>query len=174
MARGFNRSIRPVQSLKHIVDVPTSAVLAVQSVVPVIEAVAAPTLAGTTQVNEGSTVNSIYLRVEVIATTSFSQVPRIYMAVFKNPGNNFNSPNSNGAGGQDQKRYIIHQEMIMLDGVPDVSEFPRTLFNGVLKIPPRLKRMGYGDKLVVLLQNGAGETTGITNACVQCIYKEYQ
>ena len=172
--RGFNRSIRPVQSLKHIVDIPTSAVLAVQSVAPIAIAVNTPTLGTTTDIHNGSTINAVYLRVEVIATTSFSQVPRIYMAVFKNPGNNLTNPNANGAGSSDAKRYIIHQEMIMVDGVPDVSEFPRTLFNGVIRIPPRLKRFGYNDRLVVLLQNGAGETTGITNACVQSIYKEYQ
>ena len=165
--------LRPVRTLKHIVDIPTSTVLAVQSTAPVIEAVNDPTIGNTTQVHQGSTVNAIYLRVEVISTTTFSQVPRIYMAVFKNPGNNFSVPNSNAAGSADTKRYIIHQEMIMVDGVPDISEFPRTLFNGVIRIPPRLKRFGYNDKLVVLLQNGAGETTGIVNACVQCIYKEF-
>ena len=175
MARGFNRSIRPVQSLKHIIDVPTSTVLAVQSVVPVIEAGSNPSLGNPTIVNEGSTINAIYLRVEVLGTTSFTQVPRVYMAIFKNPGNNISAPNANGTGTNDAKRYIIHQEMIMISGVGlEGSGFPRTLFNGVIKIPPRLKRFGYNDELQVLLQNGAGETTGIANVCVQCIYKEFQ
>ena len=174
MAR-FNRAIRPVQSLKHIVDVPTSTVLAVQSVVPVIEADPTPVLAQPTEVQDGSTVNGIYLRVEVLGTTSYTQVPRVYMAVFKNPGNNLVNPASNSAGDTDQKRYIIHQEMVMISGVGlEGSGFPRTLFNGVIRIPPRLKRFGYNDKLFVLLQNGAGETTGIANCCVQCIYKEYR
>ena len=174
MARRFNPSIRPVQSLKHIVDIPTSTVLAVQSTVPVIVAVDSPTLAGVTEVQQGSTVNAIYLRVEVISTTSWTGVPRVYMAVFKDPGDNLVNPLANGTGVSDSKKFIIHQEMIMVDGVPDVSEFPRTLFQGVIKIPPRLKRFGYNDRLYVLLQNGAGETTGIANVCVQCIYKEFR
>ena len=176
MPRRFNRAIRPVQSLKHIVDIPTSTVLAVQSAAPVIIATPDPDLTQVAEVQEGSTVNALYLRVEVISTTSFTQVPRIYMAVFKNPGNGLAAPNANGAGSSDNKRYIIHQEMIMVSGAPfaNNSEFPRTLFNGVIKIPPRLKRFGYNDRLAVLLQNGAGETTGIVNACVQAIYKEYR
>ncbi len=175
VGRGFNRSIRPVQSLKHIVDIPTSTVLAVQSVVPIVQAIDSPSIGNTNNVAQGSTINAIYLRVEVLGTTSFTQVPRVYMAVFKNPGNNLSAPNANGTGPSDAKRYVIHQEMVMISGTGlEGSGFPRTLFNGVIKIPPRLKRFGYNDRLVVLLQNGAGETTGIANACVQTVFKEYR
>lgn len=172
MAR-FNRSIRPVQSLKHVVDTATSAVLAIQSVVPVIQAVQNPTLANTTQINQGSTVNAIYLRVEVLSTGTYAGVPRIYMAVFKDPGGNLAPPNANAVGGSDNKKHIIHQEMIMIDDGSNVSQFPRTLFQGVILIPKRLRRFGYNDELQVLLQNGVGETSGIANACVQCIFKEF-
>ena len=175
MARRINLGIRPVQSLKHIVDVPTSTVLAVQSVVPVVDATDSPSQTNVTGVQQGSTVNAIYLRVEVLGTTSYTQVPRVYMSVFKNPGNNFTPPNANGSGTSDLRKHIIHQEMVMISGVGlEGSGFPRTLFNGVIKIPPRLKRFGFDDRLSVLLQNGAGETTGIANCCVQCIYKEYR
>jgi len=172
---GFNRAIRPVRSLKHVVDVPTSTVLGVKSTVPIIEADPNPALGNVTEVAQGSTINAIYLRVECLGTTSFTQVPRVYMAIFKDPGGAFPSPEPNGTGVSDIKRYIIHQEMIMISGVGlEGSGFPRTLFNGVIKIPPRLKRFGYNDELVVLLQNGAGETTGIANVCVQAIYKEFR
>ncbi len=167
--------LRPVLSLKHIVDVPTSTVLALQSSVPVIEAVPNPVLGNVTEVHEGSTVNAIYLRVEVLGTTSYTQVPRVYMSVFKDTGGNLVDPNSNGSGTSDNKKFIIHQEMVMISGVGlEGSGFPRTLFVGVVKIPPRLRRFGYNDELHVNLQNGAGETTGIANCCVQVIYKEFQ
>jgi len=175
MARGFNRAIRPVQSLKHIVDVASSTVLAVQTTVPVIESSLGPSLSFPTLVNEGSTVNAIYLRVEIVANNQFSGVPRIYMLVFKEPGTGLNIPNPNGSGVSANKRYVIHQEMIMMAGtLSGTDNFPRTLFNGVIKIPPRLKRFGYSDRLLVVLQNGSGESTGIANVCVQAIYKEYQ
>ncbi len=165
--------LRPVKSLKHIVDVATSTVTATVSVIPVIEVVASPSIASPTQVNEGSTIGSIFLRVEVLATNAFSSVPRVYMIVFKNPGNNLTVGSPNGYGIDDTKRYVIHQEMVMV-GNGAQTAFPRTLFKGVIRIPPRLKRFGYNDKLILAFQNGAGESSGITNVCIQCIYKEYQ
>ncbi len=164
--------LRPVHSLKHIVDTATSAVLAVISEVPVITAVASPSLASVTQINQGSTVNAIYLNIQVLATNVFAGVPRIYFAVMKKPGGGLTNPNPNAAGASDNKKFIIHQEMLMVANAAD-SGFPRTVFTGVIKIPPRLKRFGYNDELVVLFQNGVGETTGINNVCVQCIYKEF-
>ena len=173
--RNSGLGLRPVQSLKHIVDVPTSTVLAVQSVVPIVSATDSPAVSNVVGVQQGSTVNSIYLRIEILGTTSFTQVPRVYMAVFKNPGNNLAHPNANGTGVSDNRKHIIHQEMVMISGTGlEGSGFPRTLFVGVIKIPPRLRRFGYDDALNVLLQNGAGETTGIANVCVQCIYKEFR
>ncbi len=164
--------LRPVNSKKHIVDVATSAVLAVLSAIPIIESNDAPVLGSPTQVLSGSTVNAIFLRVEALATNVFAGVPRIYMSVYKDPGGNAGNPNPNGSGIDDKKRFILHQEMTMLGG-NETSAFPRTVFQGVVRIPPRLKRMGYGDRVRILLQNGAGETTGITNVCIQCIYKEF-
>ncbi len=166
--------LRPVSSLKHIVDVPTSAILAVVSTIPVITAVDNPSLANVAEVKQGSTVNAIYLRVEVMATNQFSGVARVYLSVFKDPGDNLGMPNPNGSGPDDRKKFIIHQEMILLAGtLSGTPNIPRTMFQGVIRIPPRLKRFGSNDRLEIGLQNGAGETTGITNACVQCIYKEF-
>ncbi len=165
--------LRPVKSLKHIVDTATAVVTTVPSVVPLVISVASPTISGVADVEDGSTVSSIYLRVETLATAVYAGVPRIYMIVFKNPGNNLTVPNASAAGADDAKRYIIHQEMQMVAPLADFA-FPRTMFQGVIKIPPRLKRFGYNDRLVVEFQHGSGETTGIANVCVQCIYKEFR
>ncbi len=170
-----NLAIRPVQSLKHIVDVASSVVLAVQTVIPVIESGINPSLTTPTQVNEGSTVNAIYLRAEVLPTGVYAGVPRVYMSVFKEPGTGLNIPDPNNSGINSNKRYIIHQEMTMVNNPgADGAVVPRTMFQGVVRIPPRLKRFGYSDRLLVVFQNGTGETSGIANVCIQCIYKEYQ
>ncbi len=132
-----------------------------------------PLLGSPADVKTGCTINAIYLRIEVLATNVFSGVPRLYFTVFKNPGNNLSGPSPNGAGISDNKRYVIHQEMTMTSGSISSTGFPRTAFNGVVRIPKRLRRFGYNDRLSIQLQNGSGETTGITNVCVQCIYKEY-
>ncbi len=142
---------------------------------PIIEANASPAISAVTQVNEGSTVNAIYLRVESMATNQWSGVSRVYLAVFKQVGGVGPFPDANAVGGNVLKKRVIHQEMIQLAGtLSGTDNFPRTLFNGVIKIPKSLRRFGYFDELHVLLQNGAGETTGIANHCVQTIYKEYQ
>ncbi len=151
----------------------TSTVTSVISTIPIIEAVASPVLANVTEVEEGTTIHAIYLRVEVFATNAFSSVPRIYMLVFKDLANQLSNPNPSGSGISPVKRQILHQEMTMV-GNGAQTAFPRTMFQGVVRIPPRLKRFGYGDKLFILLQNDAGETTGITNVCIQAIYKEFR
>ncbi len=172
--RVANRGLRPVHSLKHIVDVATSTVTNVITTIPVIESAQNPGLANVTQVEDGSTVNAIYLRVEVIATAVFDSVPRIYMLVFKDPGTGLSIPPPSGAGGNADKKFIIHQEMTMVGGKGGVEPFPRTMFSGVIRIPPRLKRFGYSDRLILLFQHDAGEGTGITNVCIQSIYKEFR
>ncbi len=174
MARGMGLRIRPVRSLKHVVDVATSVVLAVQTVVPVIEAAQDPSLASPTQTEQGITVNAIYLRVEVLATGTYAGVPRVYMAVMKDPGSGLSVPNANSVGTSNNKKQIIHQEMLMIANGSGAEGFPRTIFQGVIRIPPRMKRFGFSDRLIVLLQNGTGETSGIANVCVQCIYKEFR
>ena len=52
--------------------------------------------------------------------------------------------------------------------------FPRTVFKGAIRIPPRLKRFGYKDRLIVLFQHPAAETSAVTQVCVQSIYKEFR
>ncbi len=151
----------------------TSTVTSVVSVVPIITAVDNPTLGSTPDVTTGSTVSAIYLAVEVFSTNASSSNPVIYMSVFKNPGNNIANPAPSASGSADEKRYIIHQEMVMT-GNGALGSFPRTLFKGVIRIPPRLKRFGYNDRLYLLFQHTAGETTAITNVCIQTIYKEFR
>ncbi len=170
----FSRAIalRPVNSIKHVIDTATSAVTSVISTVPIIEAVDAPTKNGTTQVHRGSSVKALYLRIEVLATAGFTTVPRIYMTVQKNPGGNLAEVPPNAVGPNDDKKFVLHQEMIMVAGTTDV-QIPRTMFQGVVRIPPRYNKFSERDELNVNFQHDAGETTGITNVCVQCIYKEF-
>lgn len=177
MARGFNRSIRPVQSLKHVVDTATAAVPAgVVTSVILAESEGNPTLAGVTQVNEGCTINAIYLRVETVHNSgTWVTIPRVYMIVVKSPGNEVIAPYPASVGDSDAKRFVIHQEMMMQTGVSaDANSFPRTMFNGVIKIPRGYRRMGYNDRLIVNFALDVAETTATVSTCVQCIYKEYQ
>ncbi len=172
----MNLAIRPVQSLKHVVDTATSAVAGgVTSTVILAEAETDPSPLSPIDVHYGSTISSIFLRVEVLHVGgNFNTVPRIYMAVSKNPGNEHVIANPSSIGDSDLRRYVLHQEMTMISAVvTNGSTFPRTMFVGVIKIPRGFKRMGINDRLLCSFALDDGELTGIVNACVQCIYKEF-
>ncbi len=132
-------------------------------------AVDAPVLANREEVQTGSTINGIYLKVEVTRTGTTSDVlANAYMFVFKNVGGNITAPAANLVGASDNKRFVIHQEMVMLQGFN--ASNPRTLFNGVIAIPRGYRRMGPDDRLELhVLMPG---TTG--NLCIQCHYKEFR
>ncbi len=126
-----------------------------------------PTLAATNEVETGSTVNGIYLKVEGYATTA-GALANFYMMIMKNPGANLTFPNANVVGASDNKKYVIHQEMIMFQKV--VNSNPRTLFNGVIAIPRGYRRNGPGDKLQIQLFS-PGVNADI---CFQSHYKEFR
>jgi len=129
----------------------------------------APVLAQTAQVLTGSTVNAIYLKVEVASTeTDVGAIPNVYMYVAKNPGDNLTLPSPNTVGSNDNKRFIIHQEMIMLNNLAGGN--PRVMFNGVIVIPKGYRRFGPGDKLVIMFRSTAVNIA----SCLQCHFKEFR
>ncbi len=163
----FNPSIRPVHRIKHVVDNQAGLTLNNLLTTDLISTVDAPVLANNEEVETGSKVNGIYLRVEIHAITA-GALPNAYMAVFKNPGNNLTPVNPNVVGISDLKKYYIHQEMVMLE--KQVNGNPRTLFNGVIAIPRGYRRNGPADKLQLLIFSPGVDL----NICSQCHYKEFR
>ncbi len=126
-----------------------------------------PTRAQTDECETGSAVNGIYLKVEVNATSS-AALANCYMYVAKNPGNNLALPQANAVGSNENKKFIIHQEMIMFQQVTNSN--PRTLFNGVIVIPRGYRRNGPNDVISIRIF-----TPGVAiNFCLQCHYKEFR
>ncbi len=161
------QALRPVKSYKHIVDLQGGLSGGTQANNLLIDAVDAPVLTGPAGVEVASTIHSIYLKVEVYATAAGS-LSNCYMIIFKNPSNGLTTPTANVVGISDVKKYVIHQEMVMMQQVALGN--PRTLFKGVIKIPRGYKRFGQDDALIIgLLSPGVN-----ANFCVQCIYKEFR
>ncbi len=159
--------MRPVNRIKHVVDIQGGLVLAVQQNITIISSTDTPTLAADKEVETGSKVNGIYLHVEVAALTA-AALANIYMYVMKNPGGNLVQPAANGVGVSDNKRYIVHQEMVMMQKVAPGN--PRTLFNGVIKFPRGYIRNGPNDLWqVALFAPGVN-----ADFCIQCHYKEFR
>ncbi len=166
-SRGLN--LRPVNRIKHVVDKQAGVVLATVDTTNLINAVDAPVIANTSEVQTGSTVNGIYLKCEVTRTGTTSDVlANVYMNIGKNPGGNVTLPNPNAVGASDNKRFVIHQEMVMLQGFN--ASNPRTLFNGVITIPRGYRRFAPDDRLELsILSPGVP-----INLCIQCHYKEFR
>ncbi len=150
-----------------MVDSQLAAALGVASFTVLVDTVDAPVLANTEEVVTGSTINGIYLKVEINATSS-AALSNAYMYVAVNPGNTLTLPNPNVVGSFEEKRYVIHQEMVMLQ--QQTNSNPRTLFNGVIVIPRGLRRMSPNTRInLVVFSPGVN-----LNVCIQCHYKEFR
>ncbi len=167
--RHFNRSIRPVNSLKHIIDIQGALPIATKVSNDLALAVQNPDPAAPTEVKIGTKINSIFLNVQSYVTST-AALANIYMYIWKNPGTNIaiaQVPNGNAVGQSDLRKMVIHQEMNM--GEKNTTAIPRTLFKGVIKLPRHMQRFGIADQLRIELFS-----PGVTHDfCVQCIYKEY-
>ncbi len=162
-----NMSIRPVHRIKHVVDLQDANTLGTNLSKLIVNTKDAPVLTSPDQVETGSKVNGIYLRVEAYATSS-AALANVYMAVFKNTGGNLVNPTPSAVGIDDNKKFVIHQEMVMMQ--KQTNSNPRTLFNGVIVIPRGLRRFGPNDQLYVITR-----APGISyEQCIQCIYKEFR
>ncbi len=165
-----NRSrnfLRPIDRIKHVTDTQTAGIAGTRTDLDLIKAVDAPVRTNQNEVVTGSTVNGIFISCEVYATSS-AALSNVYFSLNKNPGGNLTLPNPNVVGVSDNKKYVIHQEMVMLQKVTNSN--PRTLFKGVVAIPRGYKRFGPDDRLTVLIL-APGVNTEI---CIQSHYKEFR
>ncbi len=171
MVARFRASMRPINRVKHVIDYQTAVPVNVQIEQILALVVNNPALANVTECDVGSTINSIFFTTECVASeTSTTATPNLYLMVVKNPGGNLVFPNGNAVGANDNKRFVIHQEMIMLN--PTDGGNPRNIFKGVVKIPKGYRRMAPNDKISVILFI---PSTGVAvNACTQAHYKEFQ
>ncbi len=159
-------SLRPVNRIKHVIDAQNATTAGTQLNDVMAIAVETPALASPDQVQIGCTINAIYLKIEVNATSS-AALANAYMIVQKNPGG-LPQLTANTVGSNDDKRFVIHQEMVMLQQVTNSN--PRTLFNGVIVIPRGYRRMGPNDRITIsVLAPGVN-----LNVCIQCHYKEFR
>ncbi len=167
--RKMNMAIRPVHRIKHVVDSSATLAAATALFIDLIQTVDAPVISSTAQCETGSKVNAIYLNVQVASNeTDPGAIPNVYMGVLKNPMGDITTFNVTTAGDDDRKRYLIHQEMIMINNVAGGN--PRTMFSGVIVIPKGYRRNGPSDKLQLVIQSTAVNIA----VCVQCIYKEFR
>ncbi len=169
LRRRNRNSLRPVHSIKHVVDSQFATSAGSQVNTTIVNSIDAPTLANTPSVETGCTINAIFLKVECNQTSATGgALPNAYMIVVKNVGGNLASIPANAVGSDDNKRFVIHQEMVMRQNLDNGN--PRILFQGVIMIPRGYRRFGINDTLQVGILNPAGTM----DVCLQCIYKEFR
>ncbi len=162
--------MRPIQRIKHVIDGSQAMTAGTQLNIDLVKAVDAPVLANRIEVVTGATVNAIYLRIEVASNEAqdVGAIPNCYLLITKNPGDNITIPAANAVGSSDNKRFVIHQEMVMFEN--NLGGNVRTLFNGVVVIPKGYRRFGPNDKLVMSILTTAVNAV----SCQQCHYKEFR
>ncbi len=161
--------LRPINRIKHVVDFQGAVIGGVVQNVTLVDSKDAPVIAQTDEVQTGSTVNGIYLKVEAVNTEATQGVlPNVYMIVAKNPGNQVSIPNPNAVGSSVNKKFVIHQEMLMFQ--KQTGSNPRTLFNGVIAIPRGYRRFAPNDNLILRVLSPGVDI----DFCVQCHYKEFR
>ncbi len=171
MPRHSSMALRPINRIKHVVDSSQTKASATAGFLTLANTVDAPVLANTADVEVGSKINGFYIRLEVASNEAISlgAIPNFYIAIWKNPGNNLTRPVANAVGANDIKRYVIHQEMTMIENKGQGSN-PRTVFNGVVVIPKGYRRNGPGDKWEIIFISPALDVA----VCLQCHYKEFR
>ncbi len=163
-------ALRPINRIKHVVD--TSATLAAAATLNsvLIQSKDAPVLANTTEVVTASKVYGVYIKCVVASNEAqdVGAIPNVYFYVAKNPGGNLTMPAANAVGASDNKRFVIHQEMVMIEN--NLGGNPTTIFNGVVKIPKGYTRFGPDDNLFVQVLSPALNIA----VCLQAHYKEFR
>ncbi len=164
-------AVRPVQRIKHVVDFNATLAKATQINNVLVDTTDTPTLADTNGVLTGAKVNGVYLRLEVASNDAIDvgAVPNVYMSITKNPGGNIATPTPNLVGGDDNKRFVIHQEMLMIENKGQGSN-PRVLFNGVIVIPKGYRRFAPNDQLLCTIISPSLDII----FCFQCHFKEFR
>ncbi len=167
--RGSRMGLRPINRIKHVVDASALVAGAAGNVFNIAIATDTPTLGNTTGVETGAKINGFYIRFEVASNEQIlGGIPNFYMFVAKNPGGNITLPAANAVGGNDNKRFVVHQEMTMIENVQGGNA--RTVFNGVIVIPKGMRRMGPND--VWSIQTLCPVLN--TAQCIQVHYKEFR
>ncbi len=164
MARGRGLSLRPINSVKNIVD-GTFLTVAAATVTSVDLALSVNDYAGA--VNEvpiGAKVSSIYLFVQIQQQAVNSNVD---WYVGKFPAGLAALPVPGATGGDITRRFILHEEKGIPGPVNNGS--PPLTFKGVIRIPRGRQRFGEAESIKLQLRGAAAY-----DACVKCIYKFYQ
>ncbi len=163
-------SLHPVNSVKKVIDSSGKTVIATNSDTVIANVSALAWVDGAdANVPLGCKINAIFLSIFVwIDESTQAATPLIDWFIAKNPGSNLTLPNPGATGGNDNRRWVLHEEKGLSNDIGGGGT--PMVFKGVIKIPPRIKRMGADDQIVVRIRT----TSHVAYFCVKAIYKFFQ
>ncbi len=165
----LNLALRPVNRIKHVIDRQGGLTAGTRISVVLIDTLDTPLLTDDDGVETGSKINGFFAVIEATRVGTTSDVlANVYVAFQKNPGANLTLPEANAVGVSDNKKWVFHQEMVMMQGTNAGN--PRTVFKGVIAIPRHMRRNGPNDRIQVRIFS-AGVAI---NWCLQVHYKEFR
>ncbi len=167
--RRMGSSIRPVNSIKHIIDAEGALSAATASGVPL--AVTVPTFSATFKPGDiriGGKINGFYISVFMIGTGASGQQGSLNWILYKeHAGQAAIAPTPNNVGISEIRNQVIHQEK----GLAGSEDGSPMIFKGVIAIPRGMRRMREGDTWFIRLLNT--DAVNDVNFCVQSIFKSY-
>ncbi len=163
-------SLIPIHRIKHVIDAEGNVDDTPTVVVPIAVTSDTPDLASPTEVETGAKINGFYIHLEALHSSGTGR-PNFYMLINKNPGGLIAAINPTNVGINKDKRWVIHQEMILGSGDAG-NGLPRPVFNGVIAVPRGMRRMAPGDKWEIQMRTG--NTDVAFDWCVQVHYKEFR
>ncbi len=164
-----NSQIRPVNSRKNIVQsVALIAAAGTDTISIAITAETMPALSATNQVVAGSRINTVYIECWLYGNAVEGVNSPITWYIAKNPANDITLPDPAVAGGDDAKKYIFAMGKGLVGS--SLNGQPGYLIRGWFSIPKRYRRVGFNDRLVLVIKN---DTANNVNRCFMSIYKWY-
>ncbi len=162
---------RPVNSLKHVIDVSGETLGGTVSVIPLANVVRSLDNSNIVpvEVESASTIGPMFLSVFVLGSTG-STSGLVDWYVWKVVGGNVaggSIPDPGDTGQAELRRWIFHEEK----GLAATQDGTPMVFKGVIRISPRYRRMGDGDTIQLRLLTEAGVNLQF---CVKAIYKTFK
>ncbi len=178
MAR-FRPSLRPIKGLKHIVEVSSVTAATTNTIgINLLTGVDQYALADADGVPAGSRVNSVFVSFFIISEGGelATEVPLVDWYFLGDKGGAFGSgftsttqPTPGATGTHLNKSAILHTEKGLAGGGDASLAGVPMIFKGVIKIPPKFRRIQNNDLWKINLR-----TNFASKFCIQCIYKHYE
>jgi len=163
--------LRPVNSIKHVIDSEGVTTGGANSTTPIASAVVVQSAPfAPVEVVVGSYVRSFFLSIYIIGATGAGMVgtSNWFIAKSRSGQSSGSFPGAGQTGTSDLRNQIFHEEK----GVPGSIDGAPMVFRGVVKVPRIYQRMREGDEFFIRIRTSDGTNDG--QFCIKAIYKSYK